>query len=216
MEQEKALASLASAVHERGQWTRMSASIARPADDERSQLLRFLRARHFDVDKSLQMLLSHLDWRDTIGIDRIKSSTPSELLGCDSAVLDYYLPSVQSGNDKQGRPVIWSKHGAFDVEALLRYTTAERLAAVHVWEHEQVARRLCEQSAKHQARISQLVAVVDLKGWHLGLMSRAGMRFIGDRERCRRARHARAFCPCDFASSPCAAAACPRVLALQR
>jgi hypothetical protein len=175
---ESALRALATEVHARGLWERMGAAVIWPAEDEDAYLLRFLRARKFDVPKALAMLLAHLEWRERIGVDAMAARPQSEALGCDESILRYYLPALHVGEDKQGRPVLWSKHGAFEVDSLLLHTTTERLSLSHVWEQEQITRRLREQSLKHSARISQVSAIVDLGGWHTGLMSRASMSYI--------------------------------------
>lgn len=226
----RALDELRSRARALGLWDGIVAAAVRPAEDEDGLLLRFLRARDFDVGRALAMLEADLAWRAAEGLAQLRAQSAEEVLGCDEAIVRHYLPAWVEGEDKQGRPgarararsrawlalhggatcarrrmlcaaahrlgpvrlalrgpaaraVHFNKQGDFRVDALLEYTTHERLVRFHTWEQERLMRRLGEQSCKHGCRVGQLVAVVDMNGWHPGLSTRRAMALVKENVR---------------------------------
>jgi len=145
--------------------------------------VRFLRARAFNPSKALDLVRADLTWREERGIHRFADMAPEDVLGCDHSLMEHYLPTYIGASDKQGRPVVISKQGDFVVDSVLMHIPVENLHAYHVWQQEQVGRRLREQSVACGARVSQIVAVVDMKNWHLGLMTRQAMDFVKEQVR---------------------------------
>ncbi|CAL4128568.1 unnamed protein product, partial [Meganyctiphanes norvegica] len=77
-----------------------------------NELLRWLVARNFKVDKAEEMLLKSLDWRREFDVDSVLKWEPPEVL------LKYY-PVGQVGHDKQGCPVWIIPFGGCDMRGLL-------------------------------------------------------------------------------------------------
>ncbi|KAL4811166.1 hypothetical protein BDV18DRAFT_128776 [Aspergillus unguis] len=111
-------------------------------DDPDSLLLRFLRARKWDVKKALMMLISTLRWRlqdakvdedimvngEYLALQQSKSSDPAEKKKGDDFMKQFRMgKSFLHGVDKQGRPICYVRvrlHRAGDqeTEALDRFT----------------------------------------------------------------------------------------------
>ncbi|WOO85547.1 Sec14 cytosolic factor [Vanrija pseudolonga] len=86
-------------------------------------LLRFLRARKFDIPKAKLMWENNEKWRKDFGTDEIA------LNGFDypeAAAVDQYYPQFYHKTDKEGRPVYIEQLGKIDINALYKLTTQER------------------------------------------------------------------------------------------
>lgn len=105
-----------------------------PAENLDGCLLRFLRARQFNVPKALSMVEAHVKWRNDYEVAGLKHMRPSDILGCDERVVHYFLPSLQEGFDLQGRPVQWAKQGALYYHELIKHAPRERLIRYHIWQ----------------------------------------------------------------------------------
>ncbi|KAJ7745414.1 CRAL-TRIO domain-containing protein [Mycena maculata] len=116
-------------------------------------MLRFLRARKFDVPKAKQMFIDNEKWRKDFGVeDIVKNFEFPEL----SEVHKYY-PQYYHKNDKDGRPIYIERLGFLDVKALYRATTQERQLKRFVLEYEKfLTQRLpaCSAAAGHPVETS--------------------------------------------------------------
>ncbi|TFY79733.1 hypothetical protein EWM64_g4279 [Hericium alpestre] len=95
-------------------------------------LLRFLRARGFNVEQAKAMLLAAEEWREAFGVDTI-------LLAFDykeKVEVDKYYPQYYHKMDKAGRPLFIQKLGQLNVSALYAVTTQERQLQRLVAEYE--------------------------------------------------------------------------------
>lgn len=165
-------------MHSRGLVHALDAAAATPAEDQTDVLLRFLRARAFDVEKAAALLEADLRWRQQEQIASLADMSAAEVLGCDPSLIEHYLPSWRGGVDKQCRPVLWSKYGDLRVDELLKHTSMERLVRYHVWESEQMLKRMRALAGAEGVRLSQVVNVVDAAHWHPGLATRTAMGFL--------------------------------------
>lgn len=97
-------------------------------------LLRFLRARDFNVEKAFNMLLQYEIWRKEEKVDElVKTFEFTEL----EKVADIY-PQYYHGVDKLGRPVYIEHFGKFNLNGLMAVTSMERMKTRLIVEYEKL------------------------------------------------------------------------------
>ncbi|KAJ6579542.1 CRAL-TRIO domain-containing protein [Mycena vulgaris] len=116
-------------------------------------MLRFLRARKFDVAKAKEMFIANEKWRKDFGVDDIVKNFEFPEL----PIVDKYYPQYYHKNDKDGRPVYVERLGLLDLKALYAATTQERQIKRLVLEYEKfLTERLpaCSAAAGHPVETS--------------------------------------------------------------
>ncbi|KAM5540638.1 hypothetical protein V8D89_005669 [Ganoderma adspersum] len=116
-------------------------------------LLRFLRARKFDVVKAKEMLLACEQWRKDFGVEEIMTTFDFK----EKAEVDKYYPQYYHKTDKEGRPLYIERLGLLDIKALYAITTQERQLKRLVYEYEKfLTERLpaCSKSVGHPVETS--------------------------------------------------------------
>lgn len=124
-------------------------------------LLKFLRARKFDVAKAKEMLLSAEQWRKDFGVEDIMANFDFK----EKAEVDKYYPQFYHKTDKEGRPIYVERLGLLDIKALYAVTTQERQLKRLVWEYEKfVNERLpaCSKAVGYPVETS--CTILDLDG----------------------------------------------------
>jgi hypothetical protein len=124
-------------------------------------LLRFLRARRFDVPKAKAMILAAEQWRKDFKVDDIVKN----FVFTEQKEVDKFYPQYYHKMDKDGRPVYIQRLGKLDVTALNAVTTQERQLQRIVLEYEKfLTERLpaCSKAIGHPVETS--CTILDLAG----------------------------------------------------
>ncbi|KAI0031553.1 CRAL-TRIO domain-containing protein [Vararia minispora EC-137] len=132
-------------------------------------LLRFLRARKFDVVKAKEMLLAYEQWRKDFGVDDILQNFDFK----EKEQVDKYYPQYYHKLDKDGRPIYIEVLGKLDVKALYAITTQERQLQRLVYEYEKsITERLPAASRTVGHPVETFCTIMDLAGVSLSAFYR--------------------------------------------
>ncbi|KAI9827630.1 MAG: cytosolic factor, phosphatidylinositol/phosphatidylcholine transfer protein [Sarea resinae] len=124
-------------------------------------LLRFLRARKFNVEHAKAMFIDSEKWRKEFGVDDLVRNFdyPEK-----AQVFEYY-PQYYHKTDKDGRPVYIEQLGKVDLNAMYKITTSDRMLQNLVVEYEKLTDpRLPACSRKSGTLLETCCTIMDLKG----------------------------------------------------
>lgn len=126
-----------------------------------STLLRFLRARKFDVMKALEMFEACEKWRAEFGTNTILQ----DFTYTEKPKVAKYYPQYYHKTDKDGRPVYIEELGSVNITEMYKITTQERMLKNLVWEYEAFTHyRLPACSRKKGTLVETSCTILDLKG----------------------------------------------------
>jgi len=124
-------------------------------------LLRFLRARKFDLEASKTMLVNAEQWRKDFGVDEIVQNFDFK----EKAEMDKYYPQYYHKTDKEGRPIYIERLGKVNVTEMNKFTSFQRILQHLVLEYERFERErlpACSQAIGHPVETS--CTIMDLGG----------------------------------------------------
>lgn len=135
-------------------------------------LLRFLRARDFNVEKSSQMLHESLKWREENAVDQILNDYKMP------AVVTKHFPGGWHHSDMDGRPLYILRLGHMDVKGLLKAIGEEGLLKLTL--------RICEEGLTlidaatkcHEKPVLSWSLLVDLDGLSMRHLWRPGVKAL--------------------------------------
>lgn len=135
-------------------------------------LLRFLRARDFNVEKALHMLQESLKWRSDNNIDDILTeySMPSVILN--------HFPGGWHHQDKDGRPLYILRLGHMDVKGLLKAVGEEGLIKLSLHICEEGMQLINESSLHLGVPVLSWCLLVDLDGLSMRHLWRPGVKVL--------------------------------------
>ncbi|TNM86158.1 hypothetical protein fugu_008429, partial [Takifugu bimaculatus] len=145
-------------------------SLAEIPKDE--HILRFLRARDFNMDKAREILCQSLTWRKQHQVDYLLETWSSP-----QVLQDYYTGGWHH-HDKDGRPLYILRLGHMDTKGLVRALGEESLLR-HVLSINEEGLRRCEENTKVFGQpISCWTCLVDLEGLNMRHLWRPGVKAL--------------------------------------
>ncbi|XP_038552596.1 SEC14-like protein 1 [Micropterus salmoides] len=135
-------------------------------------VLRFLRARDFNLDKARELLCQSLTWRKQHQVDFLLDTWE-----CPQLLQDYYTGGWHH-HDKDGRPLYVLRLGQMDTKGLVRALGEEVLLKQVLSINEEGLRR-CEENTRVFGRpISCWTCLVDLEGLNMRHLWRPGVKAL--------------------------------------
>ncbi|KAF2085346.1 hypothetical protein K490DRAFT_67763 [Saccharata proteae CBS 121410] len=132
-------------------------------------LLRFLRARKFNVEAAKQMFVDSEKWRKEFGGEGGVDHLVANFEYTEKPQVFEYYPQYYHKTDKDGRPVYIESLGKIDLNAMYKITSAERMLQNLVCEYEKLADpRLPACSRKSGKLLETCCTIMDLKGVGIG------------------------------------------------
>ncbi|XP_036945426.1 SEC14-like protein 1 isoform X1 [Acanthopagrus latus] len=135
-------------------------------------VLRFLRARDFNLDKAREFMWQSLTWRKQHQVDFLLDTWEQPQL-----LQDYYAGGWHH-HDKDGRPLYVLRLGQMDTKGLVRALGEEKLLRQVLSLNEEGLRR-CEENTRVFGRpISCWTCLVDLEGLNMRHLWRPGVKAL--------------------------------------
>ncbi|XP_077996318.1 SEC14-like protein 2 [Glandiceps talaboti] len=125
-------------------------------------LLKWLRARHWNVKKAEEMLRDSLKYRKQMNVDELCKTWK------DPEVVEKYFVGGICGFDKKGCPVWVEPFGSLDAKGLIYSAKTSDLIKNKIVVSENMEQMLQEQTKKLGHRVDKVVVIFDLErvGWH--------------------------------------------------
>ncbi|UKJ90685.1 phosphatidylinositol/phosphatidylcholine transfer protein [Theileria orientalis] len=124
-------------------------------------LVRFLRARQFDLNKTTTMLTKYFAWRAQVDLPKVLKMNLTSIRD----TIKMYYPHCFYGTDKLGRPINIEHMGLSDTTKLVHVLPQEELTNYFIQRYEYLTHVVlpsCSMFANHN--VEQILTIVDLKG----------------------------------------------------
>ena len=132
-------------------------------------LLRFLRARKFDLEKTMEMFKKFLQWRIDMKVDELRESYQMENL----IQIKKLYPHGYHKTDKQGRPIYIELYDKTDVKGLFKITTEDKMVKYYIKQYERQIKYIFPAcSAVVKRPVEQSCTILDANG--IGITSLFG------------------------------------------
>ncbi|KAG7218749.1 hypothetical protein INR49_007286 [Caranx melampygus] len=137
-------------------------------------LLRWLRARSFNVQKAEAMIRKHVEFRKQMKVDSIISEwRPPE-------VIDRYVSGGMCGYDREGSPIWYDVIGPLDPKGLLLSASKQDFIRTKV-RHTELLRLECQrQSEKLEKNIESVTLISDCEGLGLKHIWKPAIELYGE------------------------------------
>ncbi|CAL8091594.1 unnamed protein product [Calicophoron daubneyi] len=149
--------------------------IGREECSSKLYLIRWLRARSWNLQEAEKMLRNHIRWRVENHVDNIMSwfKTPD--------VVENYFPGSIFGQDKRGRPLMIAPVGRFDPKTFMRAITKADFLRSRIYQMEYTLKVIFPDASRRAGTyIDQLSLIMDMEGLGLKHLNPSWLSFASE------------------------------------